>query len=276
MIEKNYTKILNKNYTNDCFAQIEKLNAKLIESEKSRTRFLSILRNELDNPLVAMVSLLSQLAKKFQNKNDEDYEILHLVHMDALKLNFQLSNIIAMASVETGVLEKNTTAFNINSMLIDIDIALSHVVEKKDIKVNKSISSLNDGEVFNDRDKIYIILINIIANAYEYSKPNTAVNISIKESENRLIFSVSNIGEEIKDEGAIFDAFYQQKQGFGRAHQGLGIGLSITSAFVDFLGGNISVTRDGEYNIFTIDIPTFSSNGEVSFYGELDSFMFDN
>ena len=90
-----------------------------------------------------------------------------------------------------------------------------------------------------------------------------------------MIFSVRNDGVEIQDSQAVFDAFYQQKQGFNRAHQGLGVGLSVVGAFVDFLGGEISISRENESNIFTAKIPAYAHDGEVSMGDELDAFMFD-
>ena len=267
---------MDNNYNTDSFKQIEKLNAKLIEAEKSKTKFLSLLRNEFDNPLVGMVSLLGQLYSSAHAKSGlgEEYETLHLVYMDALKLNFQLSNIIAVATVETGVLEKNTTLFDIESMVNDIDNSLQYLLEKKKMSVTKNISCPK--EIYNDRDKIYSILINLMANAYEYCKPESEIEINIIEENENLSISIKNSGNRIDDAEVIFDAFYQQKQGFARNHQGLGIGLSVVGAFVDFLGGKISVNRDNHINIFTASIPTYAQEGDLSFGGELDSFLFDD
>ncbi len=259
----------------DYFSQITKLNAKLLESENSKTRFLSLIRNEFDNPLVGMVTLLRQLTSPDVQTLDDDFkETLHLVYMDALKLNFQLSNIMSVASVETGVLEHNLSLFNIASMLTDIDNSLQHIFENKALKVTKNIQCKE--EVFNDRDKIYTILSNLFANAYEYCAPTTKIEINIFEDAGKLFISVLNHGEKIKDVDAIFDAFYQQKQGYGRRHQGLGVGLSVVGAFVDFLGGEIFVTRDGDTNVFVVSIPIAEQDGAIGFGGDLDSFLFDD
>jgi signal transduction histidine kinase len=259
----------------DCFSQITKLNAKLIEAESAKTRFLSLIRNEFDNPLVGMVTLLRQINKTAAEMVDNDTkEIHHLVYMDALKLNFQLSNIIAVASVETGVLERNTTIFNIASMLNDIDDSLQHIFETKSLKVTKAIQC--GEEVFNDRDKINTILTNLIANAYEYSTPGTEVSIDIFEDDGKLFISIRNRGDKIKDSQMIFDAFYQQKQGYGRAHQGLGVGLSVVGAFIDFLGGNIFISRDGDANVFIASIPSIDQDAAIGFGGDLDAFLFDD
>ncbi len=220
----------NSEEVQELFETLEDMNMKLIESEKARTRFLSLIRNEFDNPLVGMVSLMGQLHATLKENGGEDFELLHLAYMDALKLNYQLSNIVSAATVETGVLEKNLSLFSIVSMLDDIDNALMYIFENKKNIVVKNVSCPDT--IYNDRDKIYTIIINLLANAYEYSEANTEVKIEIFEDEQKLFIIVTNIGLEIKDKKAIFDAFYQQVQVFNRTHQGLGIGLSITKLFI--------------------------------------------
>ncbi len=273
MGDKDFYELCDKANADECFRQLEKLNHKLLEAERSKDRFLSLVRNEFDNPLVSMVTLLKILDKKLKEKNPEEYESLHLVYMDALKLNYQLSNILAVAEVETGVLEKNVTLFSINAMLNDIDDSLAHIFENKNISVKKTVSCVD--EIYNDRDKIYSILINLIGNAYEYSTPGSEVSIEIFEDDKKLFFTIKNRGEEIKDAHMIFDAFYQQEQSYNRRYQGLGVGLSVVGAYVDFLRGEIFVTRDGDYNVFVAQIPVFEHEGEQSFGDGLDAFMFD-
>lgn len=257
----------------DMFRALEEMNMKLVESEKSKTRFLSLIRNEFDNPLVSMVGLLKQLYSMNSGEKTENFEIIELVYKDALKLNFQLSNIVAAAAVETGMLEKNISIFNINSMLKDIDQSLNYLSNIASIKI-KQILKCPD-EIYHDRDKIYTILINLMSNAYNYSLKDGEVEIEIFEDDNKLVISVQNRGSEIREKHSIFDAFYQQEQGFSRTRQGLGIGLSITKAYVDFLGGKIFTTRDNDINIFVVQLPYYHNACESFFGGELDSFMFE-
>lgn len=255
----------------DCYRQIERLNNKLVDAERSKTRFLSLLRNEFDNPLISIVSMLRELSKS-ASANAEESEMIGLAYMDSLKLSFQLTNILAVASVETGVLEKNITTFYLSSMLNDIDHSLSHIFQTKNLQVCRNIRCSE--EITNDRDKVYSILLNLIANAYEYSEHGSEVIIEISEEENLLSFSIKNRGDKIQDPQAIFDAFYQQKQGYARSHQGLGIGLSIVGAYIDFLGGSILVSRENDCNTFLATIPLFSQSSE-QFGNEFDSFLFD-
>lgn len=257
--------------SDECFKELEHLSQKLINAEKSRDRFLSLIRNEFDNPLVSMTSLMKILEKSLKGK--EEYETFRLVYLDMLKLNYQLNNIVAMAAVETGVLEKNLSMFSIKAMLDDIDDALLHLSENKHFIVLRNFNCAD--ELYHDRDKIYTILLNLIGNAYEYSTSKTEIVIDVFEDDNKLFFSVKNRGDKIKDPDIIFDAFYQENEGYARAHQGLGVGLSVVGAFVDFLGGEIFVTREGDFNVFVVHLPVCEPGKDGMFGSELDGLFFD-
>ncbi|MDO8261312.1 MAG: hypothetical protein Q7T50_07545, partial [Candidatus Magasanikbacteria bacterium] len=131
------------------FQTLETMNKKLIESEKSKSHFLALIRNEFHNPLIGMGSLLKHLYSSLKSKNSEDFELFHLVYMDMLKLNFQLLNIVAAAEVETAILEKNITLFDIKAMLEDIDASLLFLLHSRAIKVKKKVEC--SATIHNDR-----------------------------------------------------------------------------------------------------------------------------
>lgn len=255
------------------FQTLEKMNKKLIESEKSKSFFLSLVRNEFNNPLIGMSSLLRHLYYSLKSKGGEDFELFHLAYMDILKLNFQLSNIVAAAEVETAILEKNITLFNISAMLEDIDNSLLYLLSNRAVKVTKNIKCTP--MIHNDRDKIYTILLNLIANAYEYTLIGSEVSIEIFEDEGKFYIVIRNVGRDIKDKKSIFDPFYQQQMGFTRIHNGLGLGLSVSKSYIDFLGGNIFITRDADANVFVAQLPIFEVDEQISFGDELDKFEFE-
>ncbi|MDO8455014.1 MAG: ATP-binding protein, partial [Sulfurimonas sp.] len=102
------------------------------------------------------------------------------------------------------------------------------------------------------------------------------ISIDIFEDDKMLYMIIHNTGIDIKDKKSIFDPFYQQRMGFTRIHQGLGLGLSVTKTYIEFLGGSIFITRDNDANVFIAQLPIHHSNEEMSFGEELDGFTFDD
>jgi signal transduction histidine kinase len=60
------------------------MNKRLIESEKAKSRFLSLVANELNNPMTALLGLIPHLKPDHPEEND----IFSLAHQEALLLNF--------------------------------------------------------------------------------------------------------------------------------------------------------------------------------------------
>ena len=56
--------------------KLEQVNEKLQESEALKSQFLSNIRNEINNPLSAIMGLAAQFFDRFDNRIDQQHEIL--------------------------------------------------------------------------------------------------------------------------------------------------------------------------------------------------------
>ena len=75
--------------------ELEQVNKKLMESESVKTQFLSNIRNEINNPLSAILGL----AEKLKHKPDDKARVKHLaslIHQETFHLDFQLKNIFML------------------------------------------------------------------------------------------------------------------------------------------------------------------------------------
>ena len=73
-----------------------------------------------------------------------------------------------------------------------------------------------------------------------------------------LVFSVEDTGIGIKDEDRelIFEAFRQGSEGYDRAFEGIGLGLTITKKYIELLDGTINIESTiGAGSKFTVIIP---------------------
>lgn len=107
-----------------------------------------------------------------------------------------------------------------------------------------------------DRNRLKIILNNLISNAFFYSKSTDDSLIELKSviDSNRLTISVwdNGIGISEKDINKVFDLFYRGNT----QREGTGIGLSMLKETVEKSGGRISVSsKEGEFTCFTVDFP---------------------
>ena len=149
------------------------------------------------------------------------------------------------------------TDININQQIEYIYAFFKPEVEKKKIQLlyNNQLTE-KEAIIKTDKEKINAILTNLVKNAIKYSD-NGTIELGYKKKNDYLEFYVKDTGIGIIDTqlDTIFDRFVQADISDTRAYQGAGLGLTITKAYIEILGGKIwveSVVDKGSVFYFTI------------------------
>lgn len=257
------------------------MNEKLERSESLKSNFLSNIRNEINNPLNAIIGLAGQLST-IGAGNDQIAALSSLIRAEASTLDFQLRNIFIAAELEAGELGPRCVKVDIATVMREIVDSFLHSAAKKSVSIELQ-TALKAGRqsVAIDLEKFQIIVSNLLANAVEYSRDGGMVAVSFSvDSEGCLQVSVHDYGLGIarEDQERIFDRFVQLETGTTRSHKGHGLGLSITKALVDLLQGSISLdSAAGRGTRFTISLPPCSIlDDEDSFSEAGNLFIFDD
>jgi len=230
------------------FHKIEQLNKKLIYAERYKSHFLSMLRNAFNNPLMGIVSIIDEL--RDSPVNEANQKALTLLENEMFKLNFQISNLLSAAEIEMGIFEKNIVEFSFEKLITQIDKELSFLKQGHCKKINLEMDK--DIRLEQDRDKIVTILRNIIANAFVFDEGVKPIVVKALLKSEQLEVTVINQGEYIINDEMLYGAFSQADNNYDRVSQGLGIGMSISKAFIDFLGGTIDYTSKNSKTLFHV------------------------
>lgn len=252
--------------------KLEEINKKLSHAEENRSKFMSIIKNEFNNPLFSMISLSKSLLK---SSEDEKIKMIgNSLYEESLMLNFQIKNIINAAEIESGTMDLQLSKINFFDVILQVKEELQYPINDKNILID--INILENNENYYDREKIYLILLNLLSNSIEFSPKNSRVLLEIFEEVDdlKIIVKDNDEGIEKKQLENIYKRFYQAHSGMNRIHRGQGLGLSIVKDIVDFLGGSIKVESElGKFTLFEITLAKQKSN-EESLFGD-DDFMFD-
>jgi signal transduction histidine kinase len=108
-----------------------------------------------------------------------------------------------------------------------------------------------------DREKVYAILTNLVKNAIKYTeKGNVELGCVSKGTLIEFYVSDTGIGVPLHRQKAIFERFIQADIEDTMAYQGAGLGLSISKAYVEMLGGKIWLeSEDGKGSTFCFTLP---------------------
>jgi signal transduction histidine kinase len=251
--------------------EMEEMNARLREAEQVKSGFLSNIRNEINNPLTSILGLSGQLIQGSVSA-DRYKHIATLINQEAFRLDFQLRNIFSAAEIEAGEMITHGT-------LVDIDELVQSQINYFQLKaternVEVEYQFVRGRHFKTDGALLQSVVMNLLANAIEFSPLGGKVQIHAEIIDHKLVMSVQDFGEgiDIKRKKHIFERFRQLDSGTTKSHQGHGLGLSIVKEFVDALGGDIQIHSDPSIQtIVTFVLPEFEvskANEGFSFDGQ--------
>lgn len=259
--------------TQKLLRELEAVNQKLVDSESLKSHFLSNIRNEINNPLSAIIGLAENLSTLKNPDKKLVGEITNSIISEAFNLNFQLCNIFAAAELEAGETDLMFSAIDVNEMINDILDDFSHQFEERKQKIVLINNIRNQPDTRftfrTDAEKLHLILSNLISNATKFGLSNTEIIIKVGIEEKKLFCSVFGSCNGIKsgDRNKIFDRFKQLETGSTKKFSGHGLGLSIIKAFLELLNGEISIdTEIGRGCTFKISIPEPESAEYIDAY----------
>jgi signal transduction histidine kinase len=260
-------------------AELEKVNQRLVESERIQSAFLSNIRNEVNNPLTSILGLSRDMMFTTGNINQLKKSAT-LVFSEAFRLSLQMQNIFVAAELEAGQAQPYIMNVNVKS-LIEITLEnFKHLIERKGLSIDL-ISDMGGKTFQSDPEKLKTILSNLIMNAVEFSRDKGKIIIVLSRyTEGDLLISVKDDGEGIPVEKleTIFDRFVQLNTGTTKTHQGHGLGLSVVKSLVEFMNGKIEVrSKVGEGSNFVVAIPESISNSTLNgLSDDGNEFIFDS
>lgn len=256
-----------------------KVNEKLRDSERLKGHFISNITNEIVNPFASVLALAENIRQLKEGEMEQVRRMATLITEEASHLDFQLKNIFAAALIESGMEAIKIAAINIDDLSEQIGRHFQPQLIKKGIKL--SVRCLNGllpetPIVFaSDRDKLDMILKNLISNSIKYSPEASVIELDFVLENGKLSIEVSDCGKGIAadDRQVVFDRFKQLDEKINSINTGHGLGLSIVQSYTEMLGGKVSLGDN--YSGGTRVMVSLPEGVETDDWGDLEDFLLD-
>ncbi len=218
---------------------------KVIALEKNRREFFNNVTHELKTPLTT-ISGYAQILKE-PGFNDENFKALALdrIEKESDRMHRMVRELIDIS--------KDNLSIGTESMgNISVDKFIELIIKDLSIKAKKEginiIYDLEEIKLLFIPEDLKRIIINVIDNAINYSKPKKDININLFKSNDYMQLVVRNYSEPISKEGIekIFEPFYRYDSKRSKDIGGNGLGLYITYGIVKKYDGNIEFIYDEE------------------------------
>lgn len=227
------------------------------ESDRLKSAFLANMSHEIRTPMNGILGFAELLKEPgLTGKEQQDY--IRIIEKSGTRMLNIINDIVDISKIEAGLMKLEIQESNINEQIQDIYTFFKPEVEAKGMILSFSTPlPTKEAILKTDREKVYAILTNLVKNAIKYSNTGT-IEIGYSKRDGDLEFYVKDTGIGIPNDrhGAIFERFIQADIPDEWAQQGAGLGLSITKAYVEMLGGKIRVASQvGVGSTFYFTLP---------------------
>ena len=226
------------------------------ESERLKSAFLANLSHEIRTPMNGILGF-ADLLKDPDLRSDKQQQYIQIIEKSGLRMLSLMNDIIEISKIEAGIIRHKMSNVNVNQVLEYVFLFFKPEIEDKRKKLLSHYTIPQDTVVTTDHDKLLSVLINLMKNAVKFTYQGT-IELGCDAIDNELVFHVKDTGIGIPQEklGIIFERFVQADLEDKMARQGAGLGLAISKAYVEILGGRIWVESvEGEGSEFYFTIP---------------------
>jgi signal transduction histidine kinase len=227
-----------------------------VQLARLKNDLVATFSHELKTPLTAMRALVDTLldAEKFDDKTTREY--LQLVAAENSRLSRLIDHFLTFSR-----LERNKFPFSFSRLQPQsvVEAALAAMGERRSHVTVTASPTLP--EIVGDRDALVTALLNLLDNAWKYSRDDKRIALRTDAQNGRVRFAVEDhgIGITAYERRRVFDHFYRGDQRLTRTVGGCGLGLSIVRSIVAAHGGTVEVVSEvGRGSTFTIEIPAAS------------------
>jgi len=241
------------------------------ESDRLKTAFLANMSHEIRTPMNGIIGF-ANLLKEQNLSNDNHKKYVTIIERSGERMLNLINDIIDISNIEAGQIEVDLAEININEKIEDIHNLFLPEAEEKGLRLSL-ISSIptKDAVIITDSDKVCAVLTNLLKNAIKFTKKGTiefGCYIKRTSEKSEIEFYVKDTGTGIpKDQHqVIFERFRQGSESLSRDYEGAGLGLSISKAYVEILGGKIWLESAlGKGSTFYCTLPYYSKSQDTIF-----------
>jgi signal transduction histidine kinase len=237
------------------------------ESERLKTAFLNNISHEIRTPMNAIVGFSELLLDKKISEQDRN-DFTRIIRDSSNRLLGMITDLINISTIEAGQEVVTMEKIALNIMLDGIFSNIRKEVDLDSIDINLSVPRRDDDTIIiSDREKLDQILTNLLRNSVKFTKSGK-IEFGYSLSESEIEFFVKDTGIGIPNEkfDNIFARFEQADNSLSREFGGAGLGLPISRAYVELLGGRIwlqSEVGQGTEFYFTIPLRTSENSCPV-------------
>lgn len=228
------------------------------ESDRLKSAFLANISHEIRTPMNGILGF-AELLKEPTLVPEVQREYLEIIETSGQRMLSIINDLIDISKIEAGQMTLRIKSTNVNKLLHDLHLFFLPEVNSKNLDFDFHCDLPEEACVIDtDPTKLNQILTNLIKNAIKFTDKGL-IKFGYKKAGGKLNFYVTDTGMGIPPDQneLIFERFRQSTiNNLSRKFEGAGLGLAISKAYVEMLGGSIGIISEvGSGSTFYFDLP---------------------
>ncbi|MBU1011351.1 MAG: PAS domain S-box protein [Bacteroidetes bacterium] len=229
------------------------------ESDRLKSAFLANMSHEIRTPMNGILGF-AELLKEPNLRSEKQQEYIAIIERSGERMLNIINEIIDISRIQSGQMPVNFSDVDLNKCIDDCYKFFEPEAAKRNLELKRAVAfQQGEARIKTDFIKLNSALVNLIKNAFKYTqKGSIEFGYKLNDANTALKFYVKDTGIGIPGDRqvAIFERFIQADIEDKMAQQGAGLGLTITKAYIEMLGGKIWVeSAVGKGSTFYFTLP---------------------
>ncbi|MHC4064005.1 MAG: sensor histidine kinase, partial [Planctomycetota bacterium] len=232
-----------------------------VRADRAREDFVSQVTHELRTPLTNIRAYAETLSSGMFDDPKVITDCYNVITKETRRLSRLIEDILSISQMEVGSIQLVQDDVDLRTLLSEAARDVRGLADEKDIDLQMALPS-KLGTVRGDRDKLAVVINNLLGNALKYTPSGGSVCLGCKLSETGLMITVKDtgIGIDAEDHERIFEKFQRANDPDVQNEAGTGIGLTTAREIVRRHGGDIELmSTKGKGSTFVVKIPISAS-----------------
>ena len=224
--------------------------------EVMRKDFVANVSHELRTPITSIMGFAETLVDGAKDEQEALDNFLEIIYEESKRMKLLIDDLLILSNLEQDEYTLEVSDVNMNELLKEVTPIIDQLAERQKLSFTVQMEEMIRLEA--DKEKVKQLLINLLANAVNYTPEDGKVILKIDDKDDYIRIRVQDTGIGIEQEQIrrIFERFYRVDKARSRNTGGTGLGLAIVKHIVE--GHRGSITIDSELSkgtSFTIYLP---------------------
>jgi signal transduction histidine kinase len=227
------------------FLENARLYQQIIDADRRKNEFLSMLAHELRNPMAPIQNAV-EILNSLDAPGDELKWIKGVIDRNVRQLARLVNDLLDISRITQGKIRVEKEPVKVTD-IVEQAVEISRpLIDSRKHELALSVSE--DPLWMNgDSTRLAQVIANLLNNAAKYTEPGGRIELRVTCEHDEIVFRLRDSGVGIAPDmlPKIFELFTQIDRSLDRAQGGLGVGLSLVKSVVELHHGTVQAFSEG-------------------------------